>query len=110
VAIQQERAAVAAAMAERERLGAEEFRRRSYTAAEMGRLLDGVAPLTIWRERAGLSQRQLALRAETIPSYVSELEAGKKPGSAAGLLRLARVLNVPMDLLVDEPGDDHPAG
>lgn len=82
-------------------LGADEARRLSYTAEEARRIaLDDVAPLTIWRERVGLSQRALAAAAKVSPSYLAEIEAGKKPGSVAALASLAAVLLVPMEHLV----------
>ena len=82
-------------------LGADEARRLSYTSEEARRIvLDDVAPLTIWRKRAGLSQRALAAAAKVSPSYLAEIEAGKKPGSVAALASLATVLMVPMEHLV----------
>ena len=82
-------------------LGADEARRLSYTAEEARKIaLDDVAPLTIWRERAGLSQRALARAAKISPSYLAEIEAGKKPGSVAALASLAAVLTVPIERLV----------
>ena len=87
--------------ADRARLGEKEYRRLCYTAAETRRMvLDDVSPLIIWRERAGLSQRALAAEAKISPSYLAEIERGKKPGSVAALASLAAVLKVPMEHLV----------
>ncbi len=86
--------------ADRARLGEDEYRRLCYTNAETRRIvLENVAPLTIWRERAGLSQRALATAAKVSPSYLAEIERGKKPGSVAALASLAAVLAVPMEHL-----------
>ena len=97
-----------AAMKSEERLatlGAAEARRLSYTAEEARRIvLDDVAPLTIWRERAGMSQRALAAAAKVSPSYLAEIEVGKKPGSVAALAAIAKVLGVPMEHLVATAG------
>jgi hypothetical protein len=93
---------VAGAQAAGVRLGKDRYRRLSSTAGEIQRLIRRVSPITIWRERAGLSQCELDMKAETSPSYVSKIEAGKKAGCAAVLLRLARALDVPMDFLVAE--------
>ncbi len=83
------------------RLGADEIRRLAYTAAEVDRMLDmGVSPITIWRERAGLSGRALAAAAGVSPSYLAEIEAGKKPGSTAAIKAIGATLRVPMELLV----------
>ena len=95
-----DRAAVEAHKAERARLGPAEFDRLCYSDAEVGRMLTGTPALTIWRERVGLTQRALAEVAEVSPSYLAEIESGKKPGSAAALRRLAAALNVPMEHLV----------
>ena len=82
-------------------LGEEDTRRLRYTSSEVDRMLDhDVSPVTIWRERAGLTGRGLALEAGISPSYLAEIEGGKKPGSAAALSALARVLRVPMEHLV----------
>ena len=79
------------------RLNADEVRRLVYTAAEVDRMLDaGVSPITIWRERAGLSGRALAAAAVS-PSCLAEIEAGKKPGGTAAI---RATLRVPMELLV----------
>jgi hypothetical protein len=37
-------------------------------------------------------------------SYLAEIETGKKPGSAAALRKLSRVLAIPMENLVSHPG------
>ena len=81
-------------------LGPEEAKRLSYTAAEAASMLDGQSALATWRNRAGLTQRALATAAAISPSYLAEIEAGKKPGSAAAIRAVARVLNVPMEMLV----------
>ena len=94
-------AAVDRAEAERARLGDKEYRRLCYTMDEVHRVVhDGVSDVTIWRERAGLTQRALAEAAGVSPSYLAEIEGGKKPGSAAALCRIAKVLKVPMEHLV----------
>ena len=82
-------------------VGPDEARRLCYTADEAHRILnDGVSDITIWRDRAGLTQRALAEAAGISASYLAEIETGKKPGSAVALLKLAKVLRVPMEHLV----------
>ena len=78
-------------------------KRRSASATPLPKpasMLDGQSALATWRNRAGLTQRALATAAEISPSYLAEIEAGKKPGSAAAIRAVARVLNVPMEMLV----------
>lgn len=64
------------------------------------RLLDGEHPVTVFREHRGLTLRALAERAEVSPSYLSEIEAGKKPGSFDAMVRLAGALGISLDHLV----------
>ncbi len=60
----------------------------------MERLLVGESPIRIWREHRGISARKLAVRAKVDVSYLSQIETGKKPGSAKALASLARALDV----------------
>src|ERR1700732_1365609 len=72
--------AIARSETQRARLGADEHRRLSYTAAEISRMLDdGIHPIRVWREREGLSARALAAAANLSPSYLAEIEGGQKP-------------------------------
>jgi DNA-binding XRE family transcriptional regulator len=90
-----------AAQEERERLlGVETVRADALPAELVERMLDGESPVRIWREHRGLTLGELATRAEIAPSYVSEIETGKKPGSVAALGKLAGVLGVTIDDLV----------
>ncbi|HTW69229.1 MAG TPA: helix-turn-helix transcriptional regulator [Acetobacteraceae bacterium] len=82
------------------RVGQAAARRNYLTGDEVRRLLDWESPVKVWREKRGLSQRTLATRAGVSPSYLAEIETGRKPGSAEALLSLGRVLEVPMEYLV----------
>jgi DNA-binding XRE family transcriptional regulator len=90
-----------AAQEERERLlGVEMVRANALPAELVERMLDGESPVRIWREHRGLTLGELAARAGIAPSYVSEIETGKKPGSVAAFGKLARVLGITVDDLV----------
>ncbi|MCB9780944.1 MAG: helix-turn-helix transcriptional regulator [Alphaproteobacteria bacterium] len=52
--------------------------------------------LRAWRKRRGLSQLDLALRAETTSRHLSFLETGRSRPSAEMVLRLSRCLDVPL--------------
>lgn len=64
------------------------------------RILDGSHPVTVFREHRVFTARGLAEAAGVAPSYLSEIETGKKPGSFDAMARIAGALKVPLDLLV----------
>jgi DNA-binding XRE family transcriptional regulator len=82
------------------RLGAEAARADYLPIALVDRLLAGESPVRIWREHRGQTQRGLAKVAGISVSYLSEVESGRKPGSAVALRALAQALRVPMEDLV----------
>ena len=67
-------------------------------------VMDGASPVTAFRNRKGLTLRGLARRAAISPGYLSQIEKGAKPGSAAVLSRLARALETTVDVLLDDGG------
>lgn len=71
------------------------------TADEMRELLASSSPLAFWRRRRGLTQAHLARQAGVAQNYVSDLETGKREGSPAQWLRIARVLDLPLEELID---------
>ncbi|CBS90240.1 helix-turn-helix domain-containing protein [Azospirillum lipoferum] len=80
------------------RLAAGETETFPFEVAE--RILDGEHPVAVLREHRGLTARGLAEAAGVAPSYLSEIENGKKPGSFDAMARIAGALQVPLDLLV----------
>ena len=96
-------AAIAERLAYEDKVGKEVARRDYMTSEELGRILDDESPVKVWREKRGLTQRELAEHAEVSASYLAEIETGKKPGSAAALGKLARVLAIPMENLLSHP-------
>ncbi len=67
------------------------------------RLLAGENPVRVWREHRKMTQEDLAAAARVGKSFVSQIEAGKKPGSVTVLKRMAQALRVDLDDLA--PGD-----
>lgn len=59
-------------------------------------------PLKVWREYRGLTQESLGRAAGVGKSYISQIEAGNKSGSAKVLKKLAETLRVDMDDLVGD--------
>jgi ribosome-binding protein aMBF1 (putative translation factor) len=98
--------AIAAVLAYEEKIGKEVARRDYLTGDEMRRILDDESPVKVWREKRGLSQRELAEQAGVSSSYLAEIETGKKPGSAEALRKLSRVLAIPMENLMSHPTPD----
>ena len=63
-------------------------------------ILEGQNPIRVWREYRGLTQRELAEKAGISKPYLSQIEAGKRKGSAAVLSALASALGLTLDNLV----------
>lgn len=74
---------------------------RDYLSVDLvERLVGGESPVRLWREHRGLTVRALADLAAIDPSYLSQIETGKKPGSVKALRALAAALRVTLDDLV----------
>lgn len=59
-------------------------------------------PIKVWREYRELSQESLACAVDVGKSYISQIESGKKNGSAKVLKAIAKILEVDLeDLLPD---------
>jgi len=82
----------------RERAIGKETARADYLPAELvRRLIDGDHPVRVWRAHRGLTREALAIAAGIAPSYLSEIETRRKPGSFHALARLARALHISLD-------------
>lgn len=78
------------------------------TAEEVDRLLAGESPVKLWRDKRGMTQRDLAATAGISQSQVAEIETGAKTGSVETLRKLAIALKVQMESLVmSEPEPPH---
>ncbi|MGH6916927.1 MAG: helix-turn-helix domain-containing protein [Geminicoccaceae bacterium] len=64
------------------------------------RIFAGEHPVRVWREYRGLTLSALAKASAVAPSYLSEIEAGKKPGSTKALAALAKALRVSIEDLL----------
>ena len=65
------------------------------------RLIDGENPIRVYRELRGLSARELAEKTGISAAFLSEIENGKKEGGVATLKKIAQVLRVTIDDLVN---------
>jgi DNA-binding XRE family transcriptional regulator len=63
-------------------------------------ILDGANPVKVWREHRGMTQRQLAEAAGISAPYLSQIESGKREGTADVLAAIAKVLRLSLDDLV----------
>jgi ribosome-binding ATPase YchF (GTP1/OBG family) len=61
------------------------------------RLIAGEHPVRIWRIHRGVTRESLAAAAGVAPSYLTEIETRRKPGSFDAIARLAVALHVSLD-------------
>src|SRR3989338_11657265 len=66
------------------------------------KLLDGENPIKVWREYRKMTQEDLAIKSGISKPYLSQLETGKRQGSASCLQAIAHALNVTIDDLMSE--------
>jgi DNA-binding XRE family transcriptional regulator len=64
------------------------------------RLIGGENPIKVFRQYRGLTQKQLAAKAETSAAYLSQIETGRRSGSIKMLHRVADALDVGLEDLV----------
>ena len=71
---------------------------RDYLPMELAkRLFDGEHPIRVWRAHRGWTREVLAVKAGVSPSYLTEIETRRKPGSFDALAKLAQALGVSLD-------------
>lgn len=73
---------------------------KTFPSNIVDRLLAGESALRVWREHRGLTAAQLAAAVRITPAHVSKLESGNGDPSLAVLRRVAKVLDVELDMLV----------
>jgi len=72
--------------------------REDYLPVELvDRLCAGEHPVRVWRIHRGLTREALAASAGVAPSYLTEIETRKKPGSLDTLAKLAAALKISLD-------------
>jgi DNA-binding XRE family transcriptional regulator len=82
----------------RERAIGKEKARADYLPAELvRRLIDREHPVRVWRAHRGLTREALAAAAGVAPSYLSEIETRRKPGSFSALAKIASALRISLD-------------
>ncbi len=71
----------------------------TYPAAVAHAMMEGTHPVRAWRAHRGLTLQALADKAGVSKPYLSQIEGGKRTGTAATIKKLARALGVAMDAL-----------
>jgi DNA-binding XRE family transcriptional regulator len=66
------------------------------------RELDGEHIVKLWREHRGLTVEALATAAGISKAYLSQIENGKRHGTMRVMKVIAKVLDVPLDILATE--------
>jgi DNA-binding Xre family transcriptional regulator len=61
------------------------------------RLIAGEHPIRVWRAHRGFTREGLSAAAGLSPSYVTEIETRRKPGSFNAIAKLATALEVSLD-------------
>jgi len=93
-------------MAAAERAARRRAEGEEYLPADMARaIIAGETPLRVWRKHRGYKLEQLGRLAGIKPSYLSEIELNKKPGTPAIWRKLAAGLNVTIDDIMPDDGD-----
>ena len=99
-----DRLVLAEARAREDAMGTDAARADYLPAELVRRLLAGEHPVRVWREHRGLASKDLAAAARVTPSYLSEIERGRKPGSFDAMLRIAKALNIGPEHLAPDQG------
>ncbi len=79
---------------------AEAANEESFPLDVVKRLLAGENPIRVYRNHRGITQTELATKAGINAVYLSQIETGKRTGSAKTLTALAKALNVTVDDLL----------
>ncbi len=73
------------------------------------RLANGENPVRVvreWRDRewpGGMTQMYMSFKTDLSQGYISDIENGRRTGTVAALRLIANVLQVPLDILVQDP-------
>ena len=72
----------------------------TFSEAEADAYLAAATPLAFWRQRAGLTQKALADKADVSQAFVAQIESGRRHGTVTVLADLAKALGVRVDDLI----------
>lgn len=66
------------------------------------RIADGESPIKVIREWRDVTQLYLSHQTNIGQGYISDLENGRRKGTAAALSAIAKALDVPLEMLVGD--------
>ena len=66
------------------------------------RIANGENPVRVFREWRDITQMYLSFKTNLSQGHISDIENGRRTGTAATLRLIANVLKVPLDMLVEE--------
>jgi Helix-turn-helix len=66
------------------------------------RIANGENPVRVLREWRAVTQMYLSFKTNLSQGYISDIENGRRAGTAAALRLIANALKVPLDMLVEE--------
>ena len=69
-------------------------------------ILDGENPVRVWRKHRGMTQQELAQVAGISKPYLSQIETGKRTGTAEVLVAIADALGITVDDLMPRDNVD----
>ncbi len=75
--------------------------KETYPASIVNALITGESPIKVFRNHRSMTQRSLANEIGKSKGYIAKLEAGGRAGSVEVLSKIAQVLGVDLDDLVD---------
>jgi DNA-binding XRE family transcriptional regulator len=87
-------------IAENSRREIESGKEELLSHVEVKELLAAKTPLAFWRKKRGLTQAALAKATGVAQGFLSEIEAGQKPGTTATLRKIADALRITVDDLL----------
>jgi hypothetical protein len=68
----------------------------------VGRLANGDNPIRVFREWRDKPQQYISFKTGLSQGYISDVETGRRKGTAAALRLIADALRVPLDLIVQD--------
>jgi hypothetical protein len=72
--------------------------------------LDGAHPLAAWRSHRGWTRAELSAKSGVGQEVIAEVESRKQDGDIVPLNRIARALNVPIEALIEDDGEEFGIG